>query len=105
MPPPPTRPQPQNKTSQEGNCASTILTTVLDNETLTMAITFVDNSIIVAPTRKPPAVATFPLKIGVTPPLPPPLTPPYPPHVPLPLPAPIHPKPLPLIFTPPSPSN
>ena len=68
-----------------------------------MASTVVSNSIIVSLTRKPPAVAPFPLKIGVPPPLPPPLTPLYPPHVPLT--PPLQPKPLPLIVPPPSPSN
>ena len=96
-------PQCQNKTAQEGNGASTILTEVLDNEMLTMAITVLADLIIVAPAIKPPAVAPFSLQIGLPPPLTSPLTPPYPPHVPLP--PPLQPKHLPLIVPPPSPSN
>ena len=62
MPPPPSPgPQSQNKISQEGNVASTILTAVLEYETLTMAIIVLANSIIVAPAIKPPVVAPFSL--------------------------------------------
>ena len=95
----------QNKTVQEGNGDSITLREVLYNETLTMAITVLANLMIFSPAIKPPEMAPFSLQIDVPPPLPPPLTPPYPPYVPLILHTPLQPKHLPLIVTPPSPSN
>ena len=70
---------------------------MLDNEIVTMSITVVENPIIVAPVRNPPAVAPFLLQIGVSPRIAP--------HVPLTLPPPLHTKPLPLIVMTPYPSN
>ena len=81
MPPPPTRPQPQNEIAQEGNGDLTIFTEFFDNETLAIYSKVVDDTEIVDPVRNSPAVAPFTLKIVVPPPLPPK----YPPHVPPPL--------------------
>ena len=83
---PPTKPQPQNETAQEGNGDSTFLTAVLYDEMLTMTSTVVSDPVIVAPVRNPPAVVTFPLEIDVPPPLPLQLLPPSPPHLQPPLP-------------------
>ena len=61
------------KTSQEGNGASTVLTKVLDNKTLTMDSTVVADPVIVDLARNPPEVAPFSLRIDMLPPLSPPL--------------------------------
>ena len=78
---------------------------MLDDKTLTMASAVVADPVIVAPVIKPPAVASFTLKIDVTPLLSPPLPMPSPPPVPPPLPTPLMLEPIPLIAPPPSPSG
>ena len=93
------------KTAQEGNGASTVLTAVLDDETLPMVSTVVADPVIVAPVRKAPEVAKFTLQIDVTPPLPPPPPLTYPTHVPPPTTPPLTLELLPLIALPPSPSD
>ena len=83
MPPP--KPQSQNKTSQEVNGDLTEFTEVLEYETFSMAITVVDDMVLVPPVINPPEVAPFPFKIDLPPSLPQPLPLPSPPHVPPPL--------------------
>ena len=55
MPPLPPDPQYQNKTSQEGNGASTVLKSLFDEKNLTMDITVVTNTVIVDPMKTPPS--------------------------------------------------
>ena len=50
----PPNPETRNKTPQEGNGALTVLTEVMDNSTVTMAITVVSDTILVYPERNPP---------------------------------------------------
>ena len=102
MSPPPTEPQYRNKTSQEDNGTSTILTEVLGCEVLTVSITVVDDPVEVAPATNPPAVALFPLLIDVPSP---PILPSSPPHLPPSLPPPLPTEHIPLIFTSPPPSD
>ena len=95
---PPPKPQHQNKTSQEGNSSLTVLTVVLDRETLTLDITFFYDPVVIYQARKTPVAEPFPLQMDVPPPLPPPILSPSPPHVPPPL----LPETLTLIAPPPS---
>ena len=64
---------------------------MLDNKTLIMAITVVDDTSIVAPVINPIAVAPFTFQIDEPPPLHSTLPQPYPPIVPPPLPPPLPP--------------
>ena len=54
MPPLPPEPQYQNKTSQEGNGASAVLTEGLDNKTFTVGSTVVYDPVVGFPVRNPP---------------------------------------------------
>ena len=70
---------------------------VSDNKNLNMASTVVDDTVVFDTVRNSQAVALYPLKIDVSPPLHPPTTLTYTPHVPPPLPPPLPLEPLLLI--------
>ena len=61
IPPPPPNPESLNKTAQGGNGDLTILTLVIDDETLTMSSTVFSNPVVVSPVRNIPELSQFTL--------------------------------------------